>query len=111
MDTCSISSRLLRAVSGRLRLLGRILPRRTFLPTEWHLVSDRIASVVGERYQVESLLCSVTNSASSDYWDLVRSRLRLVAASEQILAKITLRHGDLGEKMQLNQIYKELHHL
>lgn len=103
---CSISFRLPRAVRGRVRLLGRILPRRTSLPAEWQSVSDRTSSAIGERYQVESLLCSIANSASSDNRDLVRSRLRLVTASEQILAKITLRHGYL----RMTQIYKIVIH-
>ena len=92
---CSISSRLPPAVRGRVHLLGRILPRRIFLPVLQQSEFDRIASYVGGNNQIESLLCSVTDSASSNDRDLLGSRLRLAAAGEQILAEIILRHGYL----------------
>ena len=59
------------------------------------LVIEKIASGIAVVHQVESLLCSITDSAASDNRDLLRSRLRLAAAREQILAEVTLRHDCL----------------
>ena len=53
---------------------------------------ETIASDFRIVYQVESLLCSVTDSAASNDGDLLRSRLRFGAAGEQVLAEVTLRH-------------------
>lgn len=104
---CSISSRLPPAVRGRVRLRGRILPRRTSRPVLRQLVIDRIASGIGGMYQVESVLCSFADSASSNDGDLLRSRLRLAAVGEQILAEITLRHVCLKGRVYLTWKYDE----
>ena len=88
----SISSRLLPAVRGRVRLLGHILPRQTSLPAVRLSVVDNTTSGIEKTDQVQSLFGSIANSPSSNNGDLVRRRLRLATAGEQILAEITLGH-------------------
>ena len=56
---------------------------------------DSIASDIEKTDQVQSLLCSIADGASSNNGNLVRSRLRLAAAGKQILAEVTLRHDCL----------------
>lgn len=58
-------------------------------------LTDGITSGTRRYYQIESLLCSITDSTSSNDGNLLRSRLRLGAAGEQILAEVTLRHDCL----------------
>ena len=65
--------------------------------------------IVGEKYQIESFLCSIADSASSNDRDLVRRRLRLGAVGEQVLAEVTLGHDDLYKGVHLTRKYGEHH--